>query len=88
MVSKDSFQQWRDEKFENLQHQTNAKLKVVIVGGGPVGGAAAVVFRKKGYVVDIYERYDPNKADQNSSRSINLVLTRRGLRIAEELGYR
>ena len=62
-------------------------MNVCIIGGGPVGCAAAVVLRRLGHSVDIFERYhDIRFVRPPSGRSINLVLTKRGLRLAEELG--
>ena len=62
-------------------------MNVCVIGGGPVGCAAAVVLRRLGYTVDIFERYhDIRFVKPPSGRSINLVLTRRGLRLAEDLG--
>lgn len=62
-------------------------MNVCIIGGGPVGCAAAVSMRRLGYSVDIFERYnDIRFVRPPSGRSINLVLTRRGLRLAEDLG--
>ncbi|KAF4730377.1 hypothetical protein FOZ63_013858, partial [Perkinsus olseni] len=63
--------------------------KVVIVGCGPIGGAMGCLFRRHGYDVDIYERYhDIRTHPRADGRSINLVLTRRGLRFAEMLGVK
>ncbi|KAF4707351.1 hypothetical protein FOZ62_030427 [Perkinsus olseni] len=63
--------------------------KVVIVGCGPIGGAMGCLFRRHGYDVDIYERYhDIRNQPHAAGRSINLVLTRRGLRFAEMLGVK
>ena len=62
-------------------------MNVCIIGGGPVGCAAAVMLRRLGHAVDIFERYhDIRFVRPPSGRSINLVLTKRGLRLAEELG--
>jgi kynurenine 3-monooxygenase len=61
--------------------------RATIVGGGPVGAATAVVLRRHGFEVDIFERYpDLRQKQLNARRSINLVLARRGLRLAESLG--
>ena len=62
------------------------KNRVCIIGGGPVGSSLGVVLRRRGYDVTIYERYaDIRKASVSAGRSINLVLTKRGLRLAHEL---
>jgi len=61
----------------------------VVIGAGPIGAATAVVLRKHGHDVDIYERYGDLRENQlNARRSINLVCSRRGLRLAESLGMR
>eukprot|EP00929_Paragymnodinium_shiwhaense_P076268 TRINITY_DN39187_c0_g2_i1.p1 TRINITY_DN39187_c0_g2~~TRINITY_DN39187_c0_g2_i1.p1 ORF type:complete len:1223 (-),score=222.20 TRINITY_DN39187_c0_g2_i1:488-4111(-) len=63
--------------------------RVIIAGAGPVGAAMACVFRRQGFEVDIYERYeDLREKPLNARRSINLVLARRGLRLAAFLGLR
>ncbi|KAF4656418.1 hypothetical protein FOL47_008918 [Perkinsus chesapeaki] len=68
---------------------TENQSRVVIVGCGPVGGAMGCLFRKHGYDVNIYERYnDIRKHPHGAGRSINLVLTRRGLRFAEMVGVK
>jgi len=60
-----------------------------VVGGGPVGAAASVVLRRHGFDVHIFERFPDLRLQQlNARRSINLVLARRGLRLAESLGLR
>ena len=60
---------------------------VCIIGGGPVGCALAVSLRSVGLDVDIYERYqDIRLFPPPAGRSINLVLTNRGLRLAHDLG--
>lgn len=54
-----------------------------------MGAASAVVLRKHGYEVDVYERFGDLRVEQlNARRSINLVVSRRGLRLAESLGLR
>mmetsp|Transcript_24245 Transcript_24245/g.38819 ORF Transcript_24245/g.38819 Transcript_24245/m.38819 type:complete len:504 (+) Transcript_24245:77-1588(+) len=63
--------------------------RAVVVGGGPVGAAAGVVLRRHGFDVHIFERFPDLRVQQlNARRSINLVLARRGLRLAESLGLR
>jgi kynurenine 3-monooxygenase len=49
---------------------------VLIVGGGPVGCALAVLLRRQGLEVDVYER---TTATGGSGHSFNLTLTLRGL---------
>lgn len=63
--------------------------KVCIIGGGPVGCSLGVMLSKHGFGVHIYERYvDIRVVPPPSGRSINLVLTNRGLKLADELGIR
>lgn len=48
-----------------------------------------MVLRRRGFEVDIYERFPDLRLTQwNARRSINLVLARRGLQLAESLGLR
>ena len=66
-----------------LQRMTEA----VIVGGGLIGSLLAVMLAKRGYSVDLYERFnDPRKVSAAEGRSINLVLTTRGLRALHRVG--
>eukprot|EP00299_Pterocystis_sp_00344_P007949 c2813_g1_i1.p1 GENE.c2813_g1_i1~~c2813_g1_i1.p1 ORF type:complete len:478 (+),score=118.33 c2813_g1_i1:33-1436(+) len=61
--------------------------KVVIVGGGLVGSLLAVTLAKRGFAVEVYERYtDPRLSAAVEGRSINLVLTTRGLRAVHAVG--
>lgn len=63
--------------------------KVVIVGAGLVGSLWAVLLRREGYAVDLFEkRSDPRKAGAAAGRSINLVMTSRGLHGLEHAGLR
>ncbi|HBP23119.1 MAG TPA: kynurenine 3-monooxygenase, partial [Planctomycetes bacterium] len=65
-----------------------AKLATVI-GAGPVGCVLALLLRKRGYEVVIYEkRADMRRTEMAAGRSINLVLTPRGLRALDLLGLR
>jgi kynurenine 3-monooxygenase len=53
---------------------------LVIVGAGLVGSLWAVLLRKAGIPVTVFEkRPDPRKANKDVGRSINLVVTSRGL---------
>lgn len=55
--------------------------KVIIVGAGLVGSLLAVILRKKGFAVQIFEkRKDPRTSDAAEGRSINLALSHRGIR--------
>ena len=54
--------------------------KVHVVGSGLVGTLMAIFLARKGYAVELYERRaDMRKAGAAGGRSINLVITSRGL---------
>jgi len=60
---------------------------VTIVGAGLVGALAAIVLARRGLAVEVYERRpDLRRAGAAGGRSINLVLTARGLRALETVG--
>lgn len=60
-------------------------LRVVIVGGGPVGCLAAIELRKRSIEVEIFERGpDIRTAPPMRGHSFNLTLTRRGLDSLDE----
>ena len=61
---------------------------IVVVGAGLVGSILAVILRKEGFKVTVYERYANTEEIPALSRSINLVMTRRGLKAAELLGLK
>jgi kynurenine 3-monooxygenase len=63
--------------------------KIVVVGAGPVGCVLSVLLARRGFDVTTYEkRPDMRRKDLPAGRSINLVLTRRGLRALEIVGLR
>lgn len=63
--------------------------RVVIVGAGLVGALLAILLKRRGYNVELFEqRSDMRRVDLPAGRSINLVLTNRGLRALELLGLR
>jgi kynurenine 3-monooxygenase len=65
------------------------KQKLTVVGAGPVGCVLALVLARRGYQVQMYEmRPDMRGVDALGGRSINLVLTDRGLRALELVGLR
>lgn len=60
--------------------KSSADKKVVIVGAGLVGSLWAILLRQQGYEVEIYEkRSDPRQAQYTEQRSINLIITSRGM---------
>src|SRR4051812_38456950 len=53
---------------------------IAIVGAGLVGSLWAALLRQRGFRVSVFEkRSDPRKAGASAGRSINLVMTSRGL---------
>ncbi len=68
---------------------TESRPHAVVVGAGPVGCVLAVLLARRGFAVSIYEKRTDMRLDRaDGGRSINLVLTRRGLRALELLGLR
>jgi kynurenine 3-monooxygenase len=59
---------------------------VTIVGAGLAGSLMALILQRSGYSVTIYERYNDVRQIPSAGRSINLVLTSRGLRAMHALG--
>ena len=61
--------------------------KISIVGAGLVGSLWAVFLRRQGHTVSVYERRrDPRKYLEDGGRSINLVITSRGLHGLDQAG--
>ncbi len=64
--------------------------KIVVAGGGLVGSLIAIMMKKRGYEVALLEkRADIRQGDQQANadgRSINLVVTSRGLNALEKAG--
>lgn len=61
--------------------------KVTIVGCGLVGSLWAYLLKKQGYDVEVFEkRADPRNQAEQTGRSINLVITSRGLNALESAG--
>lgn len=60
--------------------------EVVVVGAGLVGALAAIVMRRKGFKVTLFERYPDMRSIPFAGRSINLSVTSRGLRAVKSLG--
>lgn len=60
-----------------------------VVGGGLVGALTAIVLARRGHAVALYERRpDMRRASISAGRSINLVLTARGLKALTAVGLR
>ncbi|MBK6266606.1 FAD-dependent monooxygenase [Marivirga sp. S37H4] len=58
-----------------------------ILGAGLVGALLSIYLRKRGYKVSMFEkRADIRKAGNESGRSINLALSRRGIKALKEVG--
>ena len=63
------------------------KEKIIVAGAGPVGCLLATLLARRGMEVEVYEkRPDLRRASLAGGRSINLVLTDRGLRALRRLG--
>ena len=63
--------------------------EATVVGAGPVGCVLATLLARRGVDVTLFEkRPDMRRADIDGGRSINLVLTDRGLRALDRIGLR
>ncbi len=61
--------------------------RICIVGAGLVGSLLAILLKKKGFQVDVFEkRTDPRSAKIDEGRSINLALSHRGIQPLKEAG--
>lgn len=63
--------------------------EIIVVGGGLVGPLLAIYLAKKGFSVELYEKQEDarlNRVQVESGRSINLVLSTRGIYALNELG--
>lgn len=63
-----------------------AQGDIVIIGAGLVGSLLGYILQKKGYSVSIFERYGDIRQIPSLGRSINLVITSRGLRACDSIG--
>jgi len=64
-----------------------AQKKIGIIGGGLVGSLMSLYLAARGYQVVVFERrQDPRIHKIDGGRSINLALSRRGIRALEEVG--
>jgi len=58
-----------------------------VLGAGLVGALLSIYLRKRGYKVSLYEkRDDMRKSSSDSGRSINLALSRRGIKALKDIG--
>ncbi len=61
---------------------------IAIIGAGLVGSLLACFLKKKGHRVELYEkRYDLRKSLDHAGRSINLVITSRGIHALRHLKF-
>lgn len=61
--------------------------KFVIAGAGLVGSLLAIALKKRGHEVFLYEkRPDMRKLNQTAGKSINLIITAKGIRPLQQLG--
>ncbi len=65
-----------------------AERRITIVGAGLVGSFLAICLKHKGYEVEIFEKRPDPRAGKGASagRSINLIVTSRGLNALENAG--
>jgi kynurenine 3-monooxygenase len=65
----------------------NPNASVAIVGAGPTGALLAILLRRRGFDVTLYDaRPDPRCTAGDSGRSINLALADRGIAALERVG--
>jgi len=63
------------------------KEKITIIGAGLSGSLLAVLLKKRGHEVELFERRpDLRKTDISAGRSINLALSSRGIRALAHVG--
>jgi kynurenine 3-monooxygenase len=59
---------------------------MVVLGAGLVGALCASILCRKGFKVDVFERYEDIRSIPSVGRSINLSVTSRGMRAVKALG--
>ncbi len=65
---------------------SDATPSVTLVGAGPTGALLAILLRRRGFRVVVFEaRPDPRRHHEESGRSINLALAARGIRALEQV---
>ncbi len=60
--------------------------KIAIVGSGLVGTLLAIYLKKRGHIVHLYDRSPDIRKINFSGRSINLVLSDRGIKALKDIG--
>ena len=66
---------------------SDARPSATLVGAGPTGSLLAILLRRRGFRVVVYEaRPDPRRHPEAPGRSINLALAARGIRALERVG--
>eukprot|EP00939_MAST-03C_sp_MAST-3C-sp1_P001928 g1928.t1 len=70
-------------------YSTPSPVEAAVIGAGLAGSLLTVYLRRRGYDVHLYEKFgDIRSDDGNEGRSINLVLTSRGIRALEAVGLK
>ncbi|CAI6360244.1 unnamed protein product [Macrosiphum euphorbiae] len=66
---------------------THSRVKIAIIGAGPVGSLCACFMAENGYDVTVYESRTDIRLDKSTSgRSINLALSERGINALRFIG--
>ena len=60
--------------------------KIAIVGSGLVGSLLGIYLKKRGHIVHVYDRSPDIRNINFSGRSINLVLSNRGIKTLQDVG--
>src|SRR5271155_4062020 len=67
----------------------NTPKKVTLIGAGLNGPLLAILLRRRGFAVEIYERRpDMRRVRVSAGRSINLALSTRGIHALQQAGLR
>ncbi len=61
-------------------------IKIIIIGAGIVGNMLAILLKKQGHDVEVYEKADPPAANAANQKSINLALSARAKQVFSENG--